>query len=1182
MNTFFSIDAATAWHVIGFAVDLGIKATIALLAVLAVTWGARRRSAALRHRVWFLTYCGLLLLPVLPLAMPKWQIPLPSAFDRFRPEVSETVPTIPQETPSLEPAHQDHPGWQLDPTSSTSSRTDDLPWSADAGNTRRVEQGQPSATSSGSSPSATTSPSVRTPMPVVAVPPPTRLQARSVGLSVAGLIVVWLVGVAVSFVSVFAGRHRGRQLLNSAEPVRDLRWLELLEELRKNLRVTSRVRLLESAHAAVPMATGVVHQAVVLPRETEAWPASLRRHVLIHELAHVKRRDVLQHLICRLTVALYWFHPLAWYGVRRMRLEREIACDDCVLMAGEHPCDYAAELVGIARQLRGNATPWAVCMASGSTLEERVRSMLDRARSHGPLSVAAGRSLLIVALAAISLLAAVEPGTSSVRQQTPTQTDVAGVRASDRHRSVKDASQIVNSPVGNQIVAEANEKPSPKTESKDSTSTLAGTAVDQKGRPVADAKSSDKARLRLAGKVLKPNGDPAIGATVVLEGFLSQFAGGEAKWTLVAKFSADARGAFDRDFDGRWRPGDSGGVRLSAIMPGYGRSITVHPWTNELRSIVLRLAEDAPLRARVLNLEGRPIAGVRVEAVQVCPSKKEWIDRWLAEIPPHAIFSGIGGSTDEKGTQLKAVGQTAPYFPAVSMELDPVAELPSSVTDAEGKVEISGLGRERLVLLKIIGPGIAAAKLYALTHPTKPIEFNFDFRPNPKRVFSIYGSEFDYIAAPGIVVTGVVRDDETKKPIAGAIVASDSLEGQRTSSGGNLSATTDAEGRYRLEGLSRNCRLTITVTRPDSAYLESDLEVRSSRPFEPVRQDILLKRGLWAVGRAYNIKTGHPVAATLYYTPFRSNEFARKSRRSGTMGFLDDAPAGHTSDEGRFRIPILAGRGVIALRCASGDYVPAFGASKSRELSDRKTDIPTFDTLVPKWFDAVAEVDIKPDAAELRIDMPVDPGQDVVFKFVDHAGHRLSGVRVEGLIPRRAGLTRTDTITIPATSPDETRIGWIKHKELDQTQHQEGGLCKFLHFKPTPGERERTITLEPPAVLTGRLVSPAGEPLRDVLIDCSYETGYNSIGQFPEARTDAQGRFRYEIPGGGPFQVASRSGSFFSLARDLTVQSGEQVDFGEVVVSTSDRIRSSVTPKNPPKRSLSPPADPQMGNRPRP
>ena len=511
---------------------------------------------------------------------------------------------------------------------------------------------------------------------------------------------------------------------------------------------------------------------------------------------------------------------------------------------------------------------------------------------------------------------------------------------------------------------------------------------------------------------------------------------------------------------------------------------------------------------------------MRVEAVQVYPSKKEWIDRWLAEIPPHAIFAGIGNTPDEKVTQLKAVGQTAPNFPAASMELDPVAELPSAVTDAEGKVEIRGLGHERLVLLKIVGPGIAAAKLYALTHPTKTIEFDRGF---PRRVFPIYGSEFDYIAAPGTVVTGIVRDEETKKPVEGAIVASDSLEGVRTDSGGKLSATTDVEGRYRLDGLSTNRRITITVTGPKSAYLETDIEVRRSRPVEPIREDITLRRGVWAVGRAFNIKTGQPVAATLFYTPFRSNEFARKSRRSGVTGFLDDVPAGHTNDDGRFRIPVLAGRGVIALRCASGDFVPAFGAAKSGELSDRKTEVATFDTLVPRWFDAVAEVDIKPNLAELRVDLPVDPGQDVVVRFVDPRGKPLAGVRGQGLMMRRTGVTKTDTITIPALSPDETRIMWMKHEGT--------GLTRFLRFKLMPGEVERTITLEAPAVLTGRLVSPAGEPLRDVSIDCSYDTGYNSAGGFPQARTDAQGRFRYEIPGGGPFHVASRSGTFFSLAR---------------------------------------------------
>ena len=423
MHASFSIDAASAGQIAWLAADLGIKATLALFAALVVGSGTRRSSAALRHRVWFLTFCGLLLLPVLPLVVPTWQIPLPPAFDRIKQMVSQTHPTVSHDSHPADSPHQNQPRAQAAINSIVSLPKDDLSRSVDAGTTRDSERRRTSETPIARSPADTT------PMLALAATQPTRPRNRSAGFYVGGLMVIWLAGAAIFSFGILASGLRGRQLLRSMEPVFDRRWLEPFEELRADLRVTSRVALLESSQAVVPMATGILRHAVLLPRETEEWPAALRRHVLIHELAHVKRRDVLQHLICGLVTALYWFHPLAWYGMRRMRLEREIACDDCVLMAGEHPCEYAAELVGIARRLRGIVTPWAVCMAGGTTLEGRVRSMLDRARSHHPLSARSARSLLIVALAAISLLAVVEPGNSSVPQPTPAKTDAADVMA---------------------------------------------------------------------------------------------------------------------------------------------------------------------------------------------------------------------------------------------------------------------------------------------------------------------------------------------------------------------------------------------------------------------------------------------------------------------------------------------------------------------------------------------------------------------------------------------------------------------------------------------------------------------------------------------------------------------------------------------------------------------------------
>ena len=84
-------------------------------------------------------------------------------------------------------------------------------------------------------------------------------------------------------------------------------------------------------------------------RKSAGWPTDRRRDVLLHELAHVKRLDCLTQALAQVACALYWFNPRHGSRARRMRVERERACDDLVLGAGTRASDYAGHLLEMAQ-----------------------------------------------------------------------------------------------------------------------------------------------------------------------------------------------------------------------------------------------------------------------------------------------------------------------------------------------------------------------------------------------------------------------------------------------------------------------------------------------------------------------------------------------------------------------------------------------------------------------------------------------------------------------------------------------------------------------------------------------------------------------------------------------------------------------------------------------------------------
>ena len=137
-----------------------------------------------------------------------------------------------------------------------------------------------------------------------------------------------------------------------------------------------------SEHIHAPVTVGIFRPVILLPADIRDWATPEEQSaVMLHELAHVERRDPIVNLFQTLVGAVLFFHPAVRYALRRLLLERELACDERVLDAGAHPATYAEILLKVAE--RSVAKPEAYQLAfnaSGKTLDRRV-SMIFSYRS---------------------------------------------------------------------------------------------------------------------------------------------------------------------------------------------------------------------------------------------------------------------------------------------------------------------------------------------------------------------------------------------------------------------------------------------------------------------------------------------------------------------------------------------------------------------------------------------------------------------------------------------------------------------------------------------------------------------------------------------------------------------------------------------------------------------------------
>ncbi len=218
-------------------------------------------------------------------------------------------------------------------------------------------------------------------LPVPAPPPPEPVAGRArdwPDWRTAAMLIYGL-GVLLLGARLWAGWRGSRRLLKLSAP------------LAPSAEWACGVPLRESPLVTVPVTLGVVSSSVVLPSGWREWPAAKLRAVLVHEAAHVARRDPLVALVARLNRIVFWFHPVAWWIERRLATTAEQACDAAAIDSGVEGREYAEVLIQMAASVgaQGGRLQHLGVGAHSTDIEARIERLLEGRFRRAPRRVRA-------------------------------------------------------------------------------------------------------------------------------------------------------------------------------------------------------------------------------------------------------------------------------------------------------------------------------------------------------------------------------------------------------------------------------------------------------------------------------------------------------------------------------------------------------------------------------------------------------------------------------------------------------------------------------------------------------------------------------------------------------------------------------------------------------------------------
>lgn len=262
---------------------------------------------------------------------------------------------------------------------------------------------------------------------------------------------IWLLGVMLMLLNglLYIRRmHRERRRLRR---VNAPEILKVVLATRRQFGIRRAIPIYTGGSANNPYLSGLLRPWIFVPEQAlRELDASRLRHILAHELAHCKRRDMLWNLLGSLAATIHWFNPLMWLAIRRMKIDREVACDAYVLevLGEEEAIDYGLTLVEFLKRFSRVRERRGHLYFSNPQQRQQIRRRISMIQSFkkGSYRISAA-AVILVALLSIVMLTGVsgEPGDSAVTEPVANSagTHAEGVAAGERVETPTDQGETL-------------------------------------------------------------------------------------------------------------------------------------------------------------------------------------------------------------------------------------------------------------------------------------------------------------------------------------------------------------------------------------------------------------------------------------------------------------------------------------------------------------------------------------------------------------------------------------------------------------------------------------------------------------------------------------------------------------------------------------------------------------------